>query len=95
MSIGLTPFSFFGAFGNNTFSSATFPTRGNPSYGQPIPMQGTIPAQGANPGTSSTSGCWNSSQGSVPSSGMPIWGNSFHNQWNPGQGSMPMPMGST
>jgi hypothetical protein len=57
-------------------------------------MQGTIPAQGANPGTSSTSGPWNSWQGSVPSSGMSIWGNSFHNQWNPEQGAMPMPMGS-
>jgi hypothetical protein len=94
MLVGSTPFSLFGAFGNNTFSSASFPTRGNPGYGQPNPMQGTIPAQGANPGTSSASGPWNSWQGSVPSSGMSIWGNYFHNQWNPGQGAMPMPMGS-
>jgi hypothetical protein len=42
MLVGSTPFSLFGAFGNNTFSSATFPTGGNPSYGQPNPMQGTI-----------------------------------------------------
>jgi hypothetical protein len=60
-----------------------FPTGGNPSFGQSIPMQGTIPAQGAHPGTSSASGPWNSWQGSIPSSGMSIWGNSFHNQWNP------------
>jgi hypothetical protein len=77
MSVGSTPFSLFGAFGNNAFSSAAFPTGGNPSFRQPIPMQGTIPAQGANPGTSSTSGPWNSWQGSVPSSGMSIWGNYF------------------
>jgi hypothetical protein len=43
MLVGSTPFSFFGAFGNNAFSSATFLTKGNPSFGQPIPMQGTIP----------------------------------------------------
>jgi hypothetical protein len=83
MSIGSTPFSLFGAFGNNAFSSAAFPTGGNPSFRQPIPMQGTIPTQGANPGTSSASGPWNSWQGSIPSSGMPIWGNSFHNQMEP------------
>jgi hypothetical protein len=44
MLVGSTPFSSFDAFGNNSFSSATFPTRGNPSFRQPIPMQGTIPA---------------------------------------------------
>jgi hypothetical protein len=44
MPVGSTPFSLFGAFGNNAFSSATFPTWGNPSFRQPIPMQGTIPA---------------------------------------------------
>jgi hypothetical protein len=92
---GLTPFYFFGVFGNNTFSSASFSTRGNPSFGQPIPMQGTIPVQGAHPRTSSASGPWNSWQGSVPSSGMSIWGNYFHNQWNLGQGTMPIPTGLT
>jgi hypothetical protein len=55
MPVGLTPFSLFGAFSNNAFWSAAFPTGGNPSYRQPIPMQGTIPAQGANLGTSSAS----------------------------------------
>jgi hypothetical protein len=60
MPVGSTLFSLFGVFGNNAFSSAAFPTRGNPGYGQPIPMQGTIPAQGENPGTSSTLGPWNS-----------------------------------
>jgi hypothetical protein len=94
MLVGSTPFSLFSAFGNNAFSPATFLTGGNPSFGQPIPMQGTIPAQGANPRNSSTSGPWNSWQGSIHSSGMPIWGNSFHSQWNPGQGTMPIPMGS-
>jgi hypothetical protein len=92
--VGSTPFSLFGAFGNNAFSSAAFLTGGNPGYGQPNPMQGTIPAQGANPGIPSAPGPWNSWQGSVPSSGMSIGGNSFHNQWNPGQGAGPMPMGS-
>jgi hypothetical protein len=95
MLVGLTSFSLFGAFGNNAFSSATFPTRGNPGFGQPIPLHGTIPAQGAHPGTSSIAGPWNSWQGSVPSSGMSIWGNSFHNQWNHGQSTMPIPMGLT
>jgi hypothetical protein len=80
MPVASTPFSFFGAFGNNAFSSATFPTMGNPGFEQPIPMQGTIPALGAHPGTSSTSGPWNSWQGSVPSSRMQIWGSYFHNQ---------------
>jgi hypothetical protein len=60
MQVGLTPFSLFDVFGNNVFLSATFPTGGNPSFRQPIPMQGTIPAQGAHPGTSSASGPWNS-----------------------------------
>jgi hypothetical protein len=60
MPVGLTPFSLFNVFGNNAFSSVAFLTRGNPGYGQPIPMQGTIPAQGENPGTSSTLGPWNS-----------------------------------
>jgi hypothetical protein len=95
MLVGSTPFSWFGAFCNNTFSSTYFPTGGNPSYGQPNIMQGTIPAQGENPGTSSASGPWNYWQGSVPSSRMSIWGNYFHNQWNPGHGAMPIPMGST
>jgi hypothetical protein len=92
MPVGSTPFSFFGTFGNNAFSSASFLTGGNPGLEQSIPMQGTIPAQGAHPGTSSTSRPWNSWKGSVPSSGMPIWGNSFHNQWNPRQSAMPIPM---
>jgi hypothetical protein len=92
MPVGLTPFYLIGTFGNDAFSSAAFPTGGNPSFGQSIPMQGTIPAQGENLGTSSTSGPWNSWQRSIPLSGMPIWGNSFHNQWNPGQTTMPIPM---
>jgi hypothetical protein len=91
MPVGSTPFSFFGAFGNNTFSSIAFLTEGNPSFGQPISMQGTIPAPRAHPGTSSTSRPCNSWQGFIPLSGMSIWGNSFHNQWNPGQSTMPIP----
>jgi hypothetical protein len=82
MSVGYTLFYLAGTFGNNAFSSVTFSTRDNPSFGQSTPMQGTIPAQGENLGTSSTTRPWNSWQGSVPSSGMPIWGSSFHNQWN-------------
>jgi hypothetical protein len=49
MLVGLTPFSLFGAFGNNAFLSVIFPTGGNPSYRQHNPMQGTIPAQGGTP----------------------------------------------
>jgi hypothetical protein len=59
MLVGSTPFSLAGTFGNNAFSSATFPTWGNPSFGQSIPMQDTIPAQGANLGNSSALGPWN------------------------------------
>jgi hypothetical protein len=79
MLVDSTPFSWNRTFGNNTFSSATFPTRGHPIFGQSTLGQGTIPAQGEN-----LAGPWNSGQGSVPSFGMPIWSNSFHNQWNPG-----------
>jgi hypothetical protein len=38
MPVGLTQFFLFGEFGNNAFSSATFPTGGNPSFKQPIHM---------------------------------------------------------
>jgi hypothetical protein len=95
MLVGSTPFSLFGAFGNNAFSSAAFSTGGNPDFGQSIPMQGTIPAQGAHPGNSFATRPWNYWQGSVPSSGMLIWGNYFHNQWNPGQSTMLIPTGLT
>jgi hypothetical protein len=67
MPVGSTPFSWNETFGNNTFSSATFPSGGNPIFGQSTPMQGTIPAQGAH-----IAGPWNSGQGSIPSSGMPF-----------------------
>jgi hypothetical protein len=69
MLVGLTLFSLFGAFDNNSFLSIAFPIGGNPGLRQSIPMQGTIPPQGAHPGTSA-SGPWNFWQGSVPSSGM-------------------------
>jgi hypothetical protein len=67
MPVGSTLFSWNGTFGNNTFSSAAFPTGGNPIFGQSTPVQGTIPAQGEN-----LVGPWNSRQGSVPSSEMSI-----------------------
>jgi hypothetical protein len=73
MSVGSSPFSWNGTFGNNTFSSTTFPYGGNPIFGQ------STTAQGAH-----IAGPWNSGQGSVPSSGMSFWSNSFHSQWNPG-----------
>jgi hypothetical protein len=38
MPVGSTPFSLFGAFGNNAFSWNTFLTWGNPSLRQSIPM---------------------------------------------------------
>jgi hypothetical protein len=95
MSVGSTPFSLFGVFGSNALLLATFPTGGNPSFRQPIPMQGTIPAEGAHPGTSSTAGIWNSWQGLVPTLGVLIWVNYFHNQWNPRQRTMPIPTGPT
>jgi hypothetical protein len=54
MSVGLKSFSLFSVFGNNTFSSAVISDRGNPSYGQQNPMQGTIAAQGTNLGIPSS-----------------------------------------
>jgi hypothetical protein len=48
MSVGLTLFYLNKTFGNNTFSSVAFPTGGNPIFGQSTPVQGTIPAHGAN-----------------------------------------------
>jgi hypothetical protein len=86
--VGLSPFVWNGMVGNNTFTSAAFPSGGTPIFGQSTPAQGTIPALGAH-----IPGPWNSAQGSVPSSGMSFWGNSFHNHWNPGQTSMPLPSG--
>jgi hypothetical protein len=59
ISVGLTPFSLFDAFGNNAFLSVVVSTEGNPSYGQKNPMQGTIPAQGANSRIPSSQGLWN------------------------------------
>jgi hypothetical protein len=44
MLVGSKPFSWNGTFGNNTFSSTTFLTGGNPIFGQSTPVQGTIPA---------------------------------------------------
>jgi hypothetical protein len=88
MLVGSTPFSWNETFGNNTLSSATFPSGVNPIFGQSTPVQGTIHAQGAH-----IAGPWNSGQGSVPSSGISFWGNSFHSQWNPGQTTMPLPSG--
>jgi hypothetical protein len=41
--VGSKLFSLIGMFGNNAFSSTAFSTGGNPSFGQSIPMQGTIP----------------------------------------------------
>jgi hypothetical protein len=86
--VGSSPFVWNTTVGNNTFSSAAFPSEGTPIFGQSTPAQGTIPALWAH-----IPGPWNSAQGSVPSSGMPFWGNYFHNQWNPGQASMPLPTG--
>jgi hypothetical protein len=92
--VGSTPFSLFGAFANNAFSSTAFPTRGNPDYGQLNPMQGTIPTEGENPGILSPQGPWNPWQGSTSSSWMSTGGNPFQSHWNPKQGSTPMPVGS-
>jgi hypothetical protein len=94
MSIGSTPFSLFGTFGHNAFSSAVISVGGNPSYGQQHPVQGTIPTQGAHLGIASSQRPWNLWKGPIPLSGMSIRGNPFHTQWNPGQGSTPMPVGS-
>jgi hypothetical protein len=44
MLVGSTPFSLFDPFGNNAFLSAIVSARGNPIYGQPHLVQGTIPA---------------------------------------------------
>jgi hypothetical protein len=92
MLVGSTPFSLFGAFGNNALSSAVVSAGGNLHYGQKNPMQGTIPAQGENLGIPSSQGIWNLWQGSIPSSRMLTRGNPFHSQWNleQGLGSMPI-----
>jgi hypothetical protein len=94
-SVGSMSFSFFGAFGNNPFSSAVVSTGGNPSFGQQNPVQGTIPTQGVNTRVFSTQGLWNPWQGAVPSSGMSTGGNPLHSQWNPRKGSVPMFVRST
>jgi hypothetical protein len=86
--VGSSPFLWNKTFGNNTVTSAAFPSGGTPVFGQFTPAQGTIPTLGAH-----IPGPWNSAQGSVPSSGMSFWGNSFHSHWNPGQTSMPLPSG--
>jgi hypothetical protein len=86
--VGSSSFFWNGMFGNNTFTSTTFPSGGTPIFGQSTPAQGTIPALGAH-----IPGPWNLGQGSVPSFGMSFWGNSFHSQWNPKQTSMPLPTG--
>jgi hypothetical protein len=44
--IGSMPFSLFGAFGNNTFSSSAFSLGGNHFLNQANPMQVFIPSQG-------------------------------------------------
>jgi hypothetical protein len=73
MPVGLSPFVWNRMFGNNTFSSTSFPSGGNPIFGQSTPTQGTISASGAH-----IAETWNSGQGSVPSSGISFWGSSFH-----------------
>jgi hypothetical protein len=88
MRVSSSPFVWNGTFGNNTFTSIAFPSRGTPIFGQSTPEQGTIPAPRAH-----IAGPWNSGQGFIPFSGMSFWGNSFHSQWNPGQTSMPLPSG--
>jgi hypothetical protein len=86
--VGSLPFVWNGTFGNNTFSSTTFPSGGTPIFGQFTLAQGTIPVSGA-----PIVGPWNLGQGSIPSYGMSFWGNSFHSQWNPGRTSIPLPSG--
>jgi hypothetical protein len=57
--VGLTPFSLFDAFGNNSFSLVVISAAGNPDYGQQNLVQGTIPTQGENLGIPSSQGPWN------------------------------------
>jgi hypothetical protein len=38
------PFSLFGSFCNNVFSSSAFSLQGNPFINQPNPMQGFVPS---------------------------------------------------
>jgi hypothetical protein len=70
--VGSMPFSLFGAFGNNAFSSSSFSVGGNPIFGQPNPMQGFIPSQGVMTGVYSSQGLGNPWQGSFPLQGMSI-----------------------
>jgi hypothetical protein len=86
MPVGLSLFVWNETFGNNTFSSTTFPSGGTPIFGKSTLAQGIIPTPGAH-----IAGPWNSGQGYVPSSGISFWGNSFHSQWNLEQTTMPLP----
>jgi hypothetical protein len=45
--VGSSPFLWNGSFGNNTLTSAAFPSGGTPVFGHFTPTQGTIPALGA------------------------------------------------
>jgi hypothetical protein len=42
--VGSMPFSLFGSFRNNAFSSSAFSSGGNPFFNQPNPMQGFVPS---------------------------------------------------
>jgi hypothetical protein len=57
--VGSMHFSLFDTFGNNTFSSSSFSTGGNPVFGQQNPTQGFIPSQGAMTGVYSSQGLGN------------------------------------
>jgi hypothetical protein len=58
-SVGSMSFSFFNAFGNNSFSSIVVSAGGNLGFGQHNPVSGTIPTQGESTGVFSSQGHWN------------------------------------
>jgi hypothetical protein len=64
-SVGSIPSYLLVAFGNNSFSSSSISARGNPSFGQQNPVQGTIPTQGENKKVFSSQGFSNPWQGAV------------------------------
>jgi hypothetical protein len=78
--VGSMNFSLFDVFGNNTFSLFDFSAGGNLGSGQPNPMQGFIPSQGAMTGVYSSQDLGNPCHVSFPSQGMSIGGNLSHTQ---------------
>jgi hypothetical protein len=89
MSSTLTPFTLYGGFRSNPFTSSVVSAGGNPFQGQSVPMQGHFSSQGTSLGGTPLQGQWN------PTQGMSQGGNPFPGQFNPMPGVFPAQGGST